>query len=68
MDALCLAGVVLEVANYYPDIDGDIPRAEWRWQIVEKAIKIVNECGVTIATDDIDEIVRNYLCNEEALS
>ena len=68
MDAIVLAGVVLEVADYYPDIDGDIPRAEWRWNMVEKAIAIVNDCGITLTTDDIDEIVRNYLSNEEALS
>ena len=68
MDAIVLAGVVLEVADYYPDIDNDIPRAEWRWNIVEKAMEIVRECDITISTDDIDELVMNYLCNEEALS
>ncbi len=68
MDAMVLAGVVLEVADYYPDIDFDMPRAEWRWNMVEKAMAIVRECNVTLATDDIDEIVRNYLSNEEALS
>lgn len=68
MDAIVLAGVVLEVAEYHPDIDLDVPRAEWRWNIVEKAIQIINDCNITLDTDDIDEIVMNYLSREEALS
>jgi hypothetical protein len=67
MDPIVLAGVVLEVAAYYPDIDLDIPRAEWRWNMVEKAIEIVKECDITIATEDIDELIHSYLSNQEAL-
>ena len=68
MDALVLAGVVLEVADYRPDTDNDIDRAEWRWNTVQKAIEIVRECNITLDTDDIDAIVINYLSQEEALS
>ena len=68
MDALVLAEVTLEVADYYPDINNNCPRAEWRWRIVEKAITIVSECKITRDSEDIDEIVSNYLSQEEALS
>lgn len=68
MDAMVLAGVVLEVTEYYPDIDFDMPRAEWRLKMVEKAMAIIRDCNVTLETDDIDDIVINYLSNEEALS
>ena len=57
MDAIVLAGIAVEVAERMPDIDYDIPRAEWRWNVVEKAIKIVNDYGITDQTDDVDEIV-----------
>lgn len=71
MDSIVLAGVALEVAEYYPDNaerQADMSRAEWSWFIVEKALKIVKELDITINTDDIDEVVRNYLSQEEALS
>lgn len=57
MDAIVLAGIAVEVAERMPDTDYDIPRAEWRWNVVEKAIKIVNDYGITDQTDDVDEIV-----------
>jgi hypothetical protein len=68
MDANVLAEVSLEVADYYPDLDNDFPRAEWRWKIIEKAITIISDCNITRDTEDIDELVVNYLSTEEALS
>lgn len=68
MDNLVLAGVALEVADYYPDKDNDLSRAEWRWEIVKKALHIISELNITIETEDIDEIVQGYLSKEESLS
>lgn len=68
MDGIVLAGVALEVAECRPDIDNDIPRAEWAWNTIEKAIEIIKAEGVTIDTDDIDEVVRSYLNREKASS
>lgn len=70
LKGIVLAGVALEVAEYYPD-DGkfnDMTRAEWSWFVIEKALKIVRDLDITINTDDIDEVVRGYLSQEEALS
>lgn len=66
-----LAEVALEVASYLPDDDASqakMPRAMWRWMILGKAKQIVEQCGITTGTEDIDEIVQNYLSTEEALS
>lgn len=70
MDELVLAGVALEVAEYYPDNSKflDMTRAEWRWFIVQKAQAIIKELNITINTEDVDELVNNYLTQEEALS
>lgn len=68
---ITLAEVALEVANYYPDdekVQAEMPRAEWRWGVVEKAMHIIRELNITTDTEDIDELVQNYLAQEEALS
>lgn len=69
MDTI-LAEVALEVAEYMPDGERfkSIPRAEWRWHIMDKALEIVRECQITEDSEDLDEIVNNYLSHEEALS
>ena len=66
-----LAEVALEVAHYIPDdhkFQGIMPRAEWRWMIVAKAKKIIKELGIDKDTEDIDELISNYLSLEESLS
>lgn len=67
MDSYLLAEVALEVASFYPDFNATptLPRAEWRWKMVDKAIEIINNEGITTETTDIDEIVENYICKEE---
>lgn len=66
MDSYLLAEVALEVAEFYPDFHADkMPRAEWRWKMVDKAIEIINAEGITKETTDIDEVIENYLCKEE---
>lgn len=65
---ITLAEVSLEVAAYLPDLNNDFPRAEYRWNTVEKAIEIIKACNITPDSEDIDEIVQNFLCQEEALS
>ena len=66
--AYLLAEVALEVADYYPDVEAKLPRAEWRHFVVDTAIRVIDETFIDDATDDIDEIVQNYLSNEESLS
>lgn len=71
LKGIVLAGVALEVAEYYPDTaerQADMTRAEWSWFVIEKALQIVKDLDITINTEDIDEVVRNYLVQEEALS
>lgn len=66
-----LAEVSLEVANYYPDDNEktwQMPRAEWRWETIRLALEIINKHNITSETEDIDEIVTNYLAQEECLS
>ena len=67
-EALCLAGIVLEVAEHMPDVNNDIPRAEWRRLVVETAIKVGRDRGITIATDDLDEEVSCYFAIENSYS
>lgn len=64
MDAITLAGVAIELAERFPDRNMDIPRAEWRWNVIELAIKIVREENITPETDDIDEVVARHLMKE----
>ena len=71
MDAIVLAEVSLEVADYLIDVGNDYPRAEWRWNTIEKAIEIVKAENITRASEDItrasediDEIVLNYLVKQ----
>lgn len=59
--AYLLAEVALEVAECLPDENFDMPRAEWRWMVVDKAIKIIEDEYIDDATEDIDEIVFKYL-------
>lgn len=59
-EALCLAGIVLEVAERMPDNNYDLSRAEWRRLVVETAIKIMRDRNITIETDDLDEEVGFY--------
>ena len=70
-NSLVLAGVSLEVASYYPD-NADrqamMSRAEYSWMIIQKALQIINDLKITIDTEDIDEVVSNYLAQEESLS
>ena len=61
-----VAEVALEVARFYPDIFSDkMPRAEWRHKIVDTAMEVMNAESITNDTDDIDEVVENYLFKKE---
>lgn len=62
--AYLLAEVAVEVAEYLPECEWNIPRAEWRHMIVDKAIKIIDKEFIDDATEDIDEIVQGYLRKE----
>jgi hypothetical protein len=64
MDAITIAEVALEVADYRIDWDTSMNRAEWRWMVVEKAIEIVQACNLTRDSEDIDETVLDYLTKE----
>lgn len=62
------ANVLLEVAEYYPDVNMDIPRAEWRTKIIALTNNAISECNIDENTEDIDEVIRNYFSKEEELS
>lgn len=61
MKAYTLAEVALEVASNMPDIGFNCPRAEWRWSVVDLAIKIMQDENINDETEDLDEVVRAYI-------
>jgi len=68
MDAILLAEVALEVAQYRPD-DGKIPtRAQWRWATLDLAELIIADEKITKESEDLDEIVGNWFAREDGLS
>lgn len=68
MNPILLAEVSLEVAMYYPDCDTYQTRAMWRWFVLDLAKKIIDELNLDEESEDLDEIVTNYLAQQEALS
>ena len=62
-----LAEMTLELSWLYdnPKKASSMPRAEWRWFLIDKAINIIKSENITEDTEDIHEIVENYLCKEE---
>lgn len=68
IDAILLAEVALEVAQYRPD-DAKIPtRAQWRWAILDLAKLIIADEKITKESEDLDEIVQGWFAREETLS
>ena len=61
IDPIVLANIVLEVAEYRPDLNTNIPRAEWREQTVAIAKDIIQKFNITSETTDVDEIVQNHV-------
>ena len=59
-----LAEVSLEIARCLPDMEMKTPRAEWRWRVVELARECIKENHIMPDTEDIDEVVNNWLVNE----
>jgi len=68
MNPILLAEVALEVASYYPDCDTYQTRAMWRWHIVDLAKKIIAELNLDEESEDLDELVTNYISHQESLS
>lgn len=60
-----LAEVALEVAEFYPDVEGVGTRAEWRHKIITISKHLMLDCKITEDTQDLDEIVVNYLTLRE---
>ena len=56
-----VAEVSLEVARCMPDTELKTPRAEWRWHIVNLANDCIIDEKITPDTEDIDEIVENWV-------
>lgn len=54
--------IMTEVAWQLGDVDGSIPRVESRWRAVDIAGEIIEAGLVTDDTEDIDEVVNDYLC------
>ena len=67
IDNLLIAEVALEVSEWWdcPKKASGMPRAEWRLFIINTAIDIIKSEGITKDTEDIDEVVENYLHKEE---
>ena len=67
IDNLLIAEVALEVSEWWdiPKKASSMPRAEWRLFIINTAIDIIKSEGITKDTEDIDEVVENYLHKEE---
>jgi len=64
-----LAEVALEVAQHRPDDAGaHKTRAEWRWHILELTKLIIDDEHITKDSEDLDEIVENWISREESLS
>jgi hypothetical protein len=63
-----LAEVALEVAMYYPDCDKYQTRALWRWYILDLAKEIIAELNLDEESEDLDELVTNYISHQESLS
>lgn len=68
MNPTLLAEVALEVAQYYPDCEKYTTRAMWRWFVLDLANTIIEELILNEESEDIDELVINYLSQQEALS
>ena len=67
VDNLLLTEVALEVSEWWdcPKKASGMPRAEWRLFIIKTAMDIIKSERITTDTEDIDEVVENYLHKEE---
>ena len=61
IDPIVLANITLEVAEYRPDFNTEIPRAQWRQETIEIASEIIRKFNITENTDDVDEIVQAHV-------
>lgn len=55
--------IAVEVAHQLPDDEshGDVPRAEYRHEVTEIALDIINSGIIDKDSEDIDEIIAHYL-------
>ncbi len=55
--------IAVEVAHQLPDDEshGDVPRAEYRHEVTEIALDIINSGIINKDSEDIDEIIAHYL-------
>jgi len=62
MKTFLMLEIAVEVAHQLPDINhSDMPRAEYRWSVVEIAQDIINKNIIDNNSEDIDEIINAYL-------
>jgi len=54
--------IAVEVAHQLPDIEhDDMPRAEYRWEVTQIALDIINSGIIDSDSENIDEIIEAYL-------
>jgi hypothetical protein len=62
MNTFNMMEIAVEVAHQLPDTGhDDVPRAEYRWEVTQIALDIVNAGIIDNDSEDIDEIISNYL-------
>ena len=57
--------IATEVAWQVGDALGNVPRAESRWHVCNITKRIIESGIVVESSEDIDEIVRQWLCEME---
>jgi hypothetical protein len=65
MKTYLMLEIATEVAWQVGDIFENKPRAESRWHICNIAQRIINSGIIDDKTEDIDEVIRAYLHDEE---
>ena len=65
MKTYTMLEVATEVAWQVGDILEDIPRAESRWHVCNIAQRIINAGIIDDTTEDLDEVIRAWLQDEE---
>ena len=65
MNAYLILEIATEVAWQIGDILENKPRAESRWHVCNITNRIINSGIIDDKTEDIDEVIRAYLHDEE---
>jgi hypothetical protein len=63
MNTFNMLEIAVEVAHQLPDGEShsDVPRAEFRWEVAQIALDVINSGIIDSNSEDIDEIIHGYL-------